>query len=273
MGIKGIDTKLSAVLGLITLMILVSNVRDSFASFSLQIAHMSITIDQFYLITVATLSLSLYSFVIVNIVQNTDYGSFRIFSWIHSLGVYTFVIVLCSPLILSILYGVHWLGVFSSLSKKNALIVIVVIGGLLMLLLLLIIIVFSRMYGNRMREKEIEMLKLQEMKVFEDVLKFYETEYYSHAVISTIDVVEVRIKRLLLEREIWVGSSYYIQMRALALKHGVLLETDIPYLDGLLALRNSAVHLESVHSKKEAGYAIEFIQNWMGVAKDKEKQT
>jgi HEPN domain-containing protein len=104
--------------------------------------------------------------------------------------------------------------------------------------------------------------KLEDLgiKDFEITQKLFADGYYSQSILEAFKCLEIHLKRLVLEKGIYLRTSLIQDVIQIAKKNDLLSEKDIAIINNIRNMRNSAAHLDIDYTKQQADEAIIFIK-------------
>jgi ribosomal protein S13 len=253
--------KYELIVGFVTLAISLSAFKDELKEVTLVFGSLGFTLAQYLLWIVYGFSICLYLYVIESIVRDTKIGNWRLFEYSVYFAYWLFVVLLLTPLLLTIAMIVY--KVWSMIShienqdldwiKRTFIIITASILG----------VISQRITTKKFqfdREKHMEESEEKEIIALNNAIKLLDDGYYPQSILEGFKALQIHLSRLLTYRNIRHTSSMR-DINDLALIHGILDDEELNQVNLLMKMRNLSAHTITTYSKEDAKSALSIIKN------------
>lgn len=251
--------KYEILIGFITIVISFSVFKEDFQDIVVNLGFIDFNLSQYFFVIVIGFLLSIYLYTVEGVLSKTKLGNWNGFNYVILIAYTIFVIILFSPFII----GLSYLGniLISSIGKMKKSYQIV--SNLITLMISLISLILSVFYSNKVlkskKEKAIEDLEEEEIRDLDTARKLYTDGYYSQSILEAFKVLEVHLYKMISKKNIRVRRFKFNDLFNGAIKSGIIKEDEVPFIQEIRIMRNTAAHNDIEFNKDQAKKAIDFI--------------
>lgn len=272
--IKDVREKYEFLLGFIAIIISLSAFKSEFSQINIELGYVECSLSQYFLAVLIGFLICLYIYVIVyvieNIIGNTRITNSSVIKFITKATLIVFIMILFSPFIILINYGVYKAIVAVGQLNQNTISTITSLSvGIASLLIGLLSRIFVDKYIRFKKEREQDQLQAQEIKELETATKLFQDGYHSQAILEAFKILELHLYRLLTDKDIRVQRQRFNDILRLSVQHEILTSEDVQILEEIREMRNSAAHLNVVHNKDQAEKTMMFVKDLIGRTRGK----
>ena len=258
--ITKIKEKYEIILGFVTLVVSLSAFKDELAKVILDLGYAEISLANYFLYIVYGFCVCLYFYILEKLAQDTLIGGWKIFDYIIQFAFFLFVLILITPIIILLNLAIF---------KLYSLIVITptMKGGLeqffsllISILSLIISTIASNMLYKEQEKRKQEEIEIQEIKELDNANKLYADGYFSHSILESFKVLETHLYKLLLHKSVRVQRHQMNEIIKLALKYEIIGQDDLPVINDIRVMRNSAAHSDTQYNKEQAETALNYVK-------------
>lgn len=249
------------ILGFVALVVSLSAFKDELQTIDFAFGTYTYNLGQYFLVVISGFLVCLYFYSIEKISRNYSFGQLRIFSIILVTAEFLLIFLIASPVILLIAHFGFW--VYSALREipeenlktTNAALQIVAFA----INIVLSILIFIK-YNRQRKEKKLKELEEDEIKELELAERLLKDSYYSQSILESFKVLETHLFKRLTEKNVRVFRGRMNDLIKASLDYGIITDDDLPSLNDIRGMRNSAAHLDTNYTKEHAEMAIKFIK-------------
>jgi hypothetical protein len=249
------------ILGFVALVVSLSAFKDELQTIDFTFGTYRYDLGQYFLVVISGFLICLYFYSIEKISRNYSFGQLKIFSVILVTAEVLLVFLIASPLILLVAHFGFW--VYSALSEipeenlktANATLQIVTV-----IVNIVVSILFFINYSRQRKEKKLKELEEDEIKDLELAERLLKDNYYSQSILESFKVLETHLYKKLTEKNVRVFRGRMNDLIKASLEYGIITNDNLPLLNDIRGMRNSAAHLDTNYTKEHAEMAIKFIK-------------
>ncbi len=252
-----IKEKYEIILGFVTLALSFSFLNTEFSKVILNLWHFKITLSTYFLITIVSFWISIYLYLLEKVFQDTRIWTWKIWNWVIFVWYWLFVITLIAPIIVICILGVTKISEFL---PNNAALISWAISSILSILSGIFSFIFSKKVLKQ-QKKQIE-TEIEEKEIIwtENVKRLYKDWYHSQVVIEAFKLVEIHLRKKLLEKNVRVPSFWFQYILNFALELWIINHRNLALLNDLRWLRNKAAHSNIQYTEEQAKFALDVAQ-------------
>lgn len=261
MKLDNLKDRYDFILGFVALVVSLSAFKDELNSLTFTFGTYKYSLGQYFLVIISGLLVCLYFYSIEKVSRNYSIGRFRLFSLILIIGEILFIFLIASPVLLLLAHMCFW-GYLTlrdipkeSLRTTNNILQVIALS----LNIIFSIIVFIK---NRKQRKENKLKELEENEItdLELAVRLLKDNYYSQSILESYKVLETHLYKKMTEKNVRVFRGRMNDLINASLDHGIITDNDLPILNDIRGMRNSAAHLNANYTKEHAELAINFIK-------------
>lgn len=249
------------IVGYVALIVSLSAFKDELTRINLNLGFLTTTAAQFLFALILGFIFTLHLYLIPFVLSSTRYANIRLLKFLESLSYFIFVFLTVSPIFMLVSIGINSLVNFIRsipIDEKD------VVTSSVSLVIGIIIAIVSNIVAVRYRRQkysfEKQELEFQEIKEFENAQKLFNDGYYSQSILEAFKVMELHLRRLMLQKDVPFRSTKFQDVLELVLRLELLNKSEIAAINQIRQMRNSAAHLDVDFTKTQAGEAISFIK-------------
>ena len=249
------------ILGFVAIMISLSAFKDELALIQVNVGFAKFTLSHYFLVVIIGFLLCLYLHVIERVFRDTRFGHYKVFDHFLKVAYVLFVLLLASPILVllswcsyKIIFALRNIDDETKKTISMATIALLgVISGILSQ-------AFVTKYQRAKKNKQQEVLELEEIKEIEKAVKLLEDSYYSQSILEAFKVLELHLYKLLAKRDIRVQRHRFFDLVKFAQKAKLISDNDIGIINEIRKMRNAAAHLDIQHTKEQSEIAVNFVK-------------
>ena len=249
------------IIGYVALIVSISAFKEELQVIYLNLGFFVTTASQFLFILILSFIFTMHLYLIPFLFSSTRYANIKLLKYLETLAYIIFVFLSISPLLVLTIalinYGVDTLKTAPPQTKETYATAISVIIGLVSGI---ISSVLAFKYRARKYLVEKQDLESQEIKEFESAQKLFDNSFYSQSILEAFKVLELHLRRLIIQKDIPFRSSKFQDILDVAFKIKVINKRDLIFINEIRYMRNSAAHLNVDFTKQQAKQAIDFIR-------------
>lgn len=258
---ESIKNKYEIILGFVTLIISLSAFKDELSNISIETGLINFTLSDFLLWIIIGFSICLYLYVVEKICKDTKIGHWKIFNVIIYTAYFLFTSILITPILIGIGIGLYFLYKLLPVDFNYIIHFLHFTLTITTALTITIILHFSsRFFVNQRNLKLQDDIEIQEIKDLDNAIKFFNDGYYSHSVLESYKVLEAHLFKKLIAKQIRIAKHRFNDLIQLSLKENIINQGDLPSINDIKEMRNTAAHSDSQHTKKQAELALEYVK-------------
>lgn len=257
------------IIGYVALIVSLSAFKDELSLINLDLGFISFTGSQYLFALIISFLASLHLYLIPYLVSSTRFANLKVLSYIESLSYFIFVLLTVSPFFVLISMGINLLNnIFKSIPTDNG----SIIYDLATVLIGILFGILSQYIATKFREQkyssqkqELENLEITEL---ENAQKLFAAGYYSQSILEAFKVLEIHLKRLIIQKDIPYRSNKIHDLIKIVRKLELLSNDEIEKFHEIRKMRNSAAHLDVEFTKSQANEAINFLKDLINKTSD-----
>ncbi|SIN77685.1 hypothetical protein [Chitinophaga niabensis] len=256
-----IKNKYEIILGFAAVFISLSAFKDELKNILVDLGWLQFTLADYFLVVVLSFSCSLYLYVIEHMASDTKFGSKKLFVFLPYAAYFIFIITLCTPVAIVLNWVIYKL--FNSESEKAASskdVVAPAIGIIMSMVAIVISYYVTKWNAHFQRLKIAYAIELQKIRHLESASRLFQDGYFSHSILEALKVLEGHLYKKLFEKKIHVSRNRFNDLIRHALQQNIITELDIPAINQIKEMRNSAAHSDVAHNKEQAQFALDFVR-------------
>lgn len=249
------------IVGYVALIVSLSAFKDELTFINLDIGFSVFNSAQFLFALILGFLFSLHIYLIPFLFSSTKYADKKIFSYLESFSYFIFVLLSVSPFFIFLAVGIN--NVINLLKTipvetKNVLnssitFIIGILSGILSSII-------AYKYRKQKYSTQKQELEFEEIKEFENAQKLFTDGYYSQSILEAFKVLELHLRRLIIQKDIPFRSNKFIDILEMAMKLELISYDERKIVDQIRQMRNSAAHLDVAFTKAQAEETISFIK-------------
>ena len=249
------------IVGYVALIVSLSAFKDELTRINLNLGFLTTTAAKFLFALILGFIFTLHLYLIPFLLSSTRYANIRLLKLLESLSYFIFVFLTVSPIFMLVSIGINSLVNFIRsipIDEKD------VVTSSVSLAIGIILAIVSNIVAVRYRRQkyssEKQELEFQEIREFENAQKLFNDGYYSQSILEAFKVMELHLRRLILQKDVPFRSTKFQDVLELVLRLELLNKSEIAAINRIRQMRNSAAHLDVDFTKAQAGEAISFIK-------------
>jgi len=249
------------ILGFVALVVSLSAFKTELQAINFTFGTYSYNLGEYFLIVISGFLVCLYFYSIEKVSRNYSFGRYRLFSVILVMAEVLLIFLIASPVILLLVHLGFWiyslLGDIPNENLKTATATLQIFA--LVINIVLSVLVFIK-YNRQRKEKQLKDLEEDEIKDLEVAERLLKDNYYSQSILESFKVLETHLYKKLTEKNVRVFRGRMNDLIKASLDHGIVTDDDLPLLNDIRGMRNSAAHLDTTYTREHAEMAIKFIK-------------
>lgn len=253
--------KFEIILGFVTLVVSLSAFKEELSLVNIDLGYASLSLAEYLLYSVYGFSVCLYLYTMELIVRETKIGSWKIFDLFIWLAYGLFAFILITPIL--ICFNILSIKIYNHFSKdpdkllsfKNISFVVSLVSQVAIGIGTTLAILKERKLRNQLKIEHQEIIEL------DNANKLYKDGYFSNSILESFKVLETHLYKKLTDKNHRVPRHSFNDILKLALKENIISGDDLPNINDIRGMRNIAAHTDTVHTEKQAEFALEFIKN------------
>ncbi|GET33181.1 hypothetical protein PbJCM13498_20440 [Prolixibacter bellariivorans] len=253
--------KYEILIGFITIVISFSAFKDELKAITIDLGFVDFNLSQYFFVIVIGFLFSIYLYTVESVLNKTRLGNWKGFNYVILIAYTIFVLILFSPFIIGLSYlGKNLINSIGNLRGTSN-----ILSVIISIILTLISSFFSGYFSHRVlkarKDKAIEELEEEEIKDLDTARKLYTDGYFSQSILEAFKVLEVHLYRMISKSDLRVRRFHFQDLIEGAMKLEVIEEKDIPFIQDIRGMRNSAAHRDVAFTKEQAEKTIDFISD------------
>lgn len=249
------------IIGYVALIVSLSAFKNELSMINLNVGFLTFNAAQYLFILILSFLVCLHLYLIPFLLSSTRYANLKMFSYLESFSYFVFVLLTASPFFVLIAVVVNLLiNMLRSIPADSKDIVnsaVSIIIGLIFGLTSNFIATKYRKQKYSSQKQELENLEISEL---ENAQKLFNDGYYSQSILEAFKVLELHLKRLIIQRDIPFRSNKIQDLITVARKLELVTSNEIDKFNQIRKMRNSAAHLDVNFTKAQAEEAISFLK-------------
>lgn len=251
-----IREKYAFVIGVVTLLILLSNFTEILAEINIDLGFIAFNLKQYYLGIVGGISLCFYLYIIESIFRESKIGNWTLFEYIVRFAYYLFGFILLSPLLILLSWLAYQL--FDLIGEERMRDINKVLNFIIILLTLIYSVISTNRYLKIRKKLLQESMEEEEIRELDNASKLYRDGYYSQSILESFKVLEIHLFRLLSDRGVRVRRHKIQELIDKAFQQEIINYNDKEQINKIRKMRNSAAHLNVEHNQEQAELALKY---------------
>lgn len=249
------------IVGYVALIVSISAFKDELSQINLNMGFASATAAQFLFVLILGFIATMHLFLIPFLLSSTRYANIKLVTWLESFSYFVFALLTVSPIfvLLSIVFN-SLLNTLRSIPIGTKDIITGSTSAIIAIIFNIISYYVAGRYRKQKYSSEKQELESREIKEFENVQKLYGDGYYSQSILEAFKVMELHLRRLIMQKDIPFRSNKFQDVLEVSLKLQLISKPDLGSINRIRQMRNSAAHLDVEFTKAQAGEAIDFIK-------------
>jgi HEPN domain-containing protein len=249
------------IVGYVALIVSLSAFKDELTLINLNLGFLTFTAAQYLFALILSFLFSLHLYLIPFLLSATRYANVKILTYVESLSYFVFVLLTTSPFFVFLAVGINYLiNIFRTIPVGSKDYINSAVTALIGLIFGIISNVIANKYRKQKYSNQKQELEIQEISDFENAQKLFNDGYFSQSILEAFKVLELHLKRLIIQKDIPFRSNKIQDLISVAHKLELINNDEIEKFNQIRKMRNSAAHLEVEFTKTQAEEAIIFIK-------------
>jgi len=249
------------IVGYFALVVSLSAFKEELAKIYLNLGFSSINAADFLFALILGFLLALHIYLIPFLLSTTRFASIKILAFLEKLAYFCFVLLSVSPIIVLSAVGLNSIiNTIKSIPVETKDILNSSVTAIIGVIFSVISNIIALRYRKQKYSTEKQELETQEIKEFENAQKLFNDSYYSQAILEAFKVLELHLKRLIIQKDVPFRSNKLQDIIEMALKLKLISPIEVDKINQIRKMRNSAAHLDVNFTRDQANEAITLIK-------------
>lgn len=249
------------IVGYVALIVSLSSFKDELDKIELDLGFTIFTASKFLFVLIICFFFALHLYLIPFLFSSSKYADKKIFRYLEKSSYFIFVLLSLSPFFVCFSVLIYYLiNLFNNITPETK----STINSAAMIIIGIVLGAFSNIIAKKYilqkYSTQKQELEFEEIREFENAQKLFSSGYYSQSILEAFKVLELHLRRLIVQKDIPFRSNKFQDLLDMAIKIDVISKKDWATINDIRKMRNSAAHLDVDFTRAQANDAINFIK-------------